>query len=66
MKKVRAPKAIISDYLTPNKVYEVEKTIDYTPQNGTSFHITNDNGVNIFCLERNCDHLNMQDWIIEQ
>lgn len=45
------------EWLTPNKEYE----ITIVKESG-NFYIVNDEGGISFCLQKNCGHLNGQDW----
>jgi hypothetical protein len=62
--KVQAPDGCQS-YLTAGKVYQVI-SCEPPPSDklGYGFTILNDMGTESHCIERHCDHLNGNNWII--
>jgi hypothetical protein len=60
---VKAPEGC-EEWLTAGKKYRVLLTYDFiSPTYGYQFNIIAENGNEIFCLERNCGHLNGGNWI---
>ena len=53
-------------YLTAGKKYKVVSVDDLVCERVVFFDIINDDGAKIFCISKECSHLNGQDWIIPQ
>jgi hypothetical protein len=65
-KIVIAPKGCNS-YLTKGKEYEVIRSYDNPSKiNGYSFFITDNNKLDIYCLEKVCGHINELNWIVKE